>query len=53
VVESPRKLRAAAPLRELMAEYFRELDAAASSGSAPVAWCTSVGPAELVEQLEQ
>jgi benzoyl-CoA reductase/2-hydroxyglutaryl-CoA dehydratase subunit BcrC/BadD/HgdB len=42
------RLRATGPLRELMAAYFRELDEAAHSGSAPLAWCTSVGPAELL-----
>ena len=31
-----------------MAEYFRELDDAAKTGCAKVAWCTSVGPAELL-----
>ncbi|MBN2361190.1 MAG: 2-hydroxyacyl-CoA dehydratase [Deltaproteobacteria bacterium] len=35
-------------MNELMAEYFKELDQAANTHSAKVAWCTSVGPAELL-----
>jgi benzoyl-CoA reductase/2-hydroxyglutaryl-CoA dehydratase subunit BcrC/BadD/HgdB len=31
-----------------MADYFLELDEASRTGSAKVAWCTSVGPAELL-----
>jgi benzoyl-CoA reductase/2-hydroxyglutaryl-CoA dehydratase subunit BcrC/BadD/HgdB len=46
-----KKIRAAGPMRELMADYFRELDEAARTGSAKVAWCTSVGPAELLRAL--
>lgn len=44
-------LRAAGAMRELMATYFREADEAARTGSAKVAWCTSVGPAELLRAL--
>ncbi|MEW6367100.1 MAG: 2-hydroxyacyl-CoA dehydratase family protein [Acidobacteriota bacterium] len=43
-----KKIRSAGPMRDLMAEYFKELDEAARTRSAPVAWCTSVGPAELL-----
>jgi len=45
---SIKKIRSAGPMRDLMADYFRELDEAAKTGSAKVAWCTSVGPAELL-----
>ena len=34
-----------------MADYFYELDRAAREGSPKVAWCTSVGPAELLLSL--
>jgi benzoyl-CoA reductase/2-hydroxyglutaryl-CoA dehydratase subunit BcrC/BadD/HgdB len=34
-----------------MESYFRELDAATKSGSPKVAWCTSVGPAELLRGM--
>jgi len=43
-----KKIRSAAPMRDLMAAYFKEIDEAAKTGSAKVAWCTSVGPAELL-----
>jgi benzoyl-CoA reductase/2-hydroxyglutaryl-CoA dehydratase subunit BcrC/BadD/HgdB len=46
-----KKLRATAAMRELMAEYFSELDEASRTGSAKVAWCTSVGPAELLRSF--
>lgn len=35
-------------MKELMAEHFLGLDRAAREGSPKVAWCTSVGPAELL-----
>ncbi len=35
-------------LKELMARHFLELDEAAKTKSRPVAWVTSVGPAELL-----
>lgn len=38
-----------ASLRRLMAEYYGELTR--PDGSAPVAWCTSVGPVELLRAL--
>ncbi len=46
-----KKIEAAGPMRQLMADYFHELEAAADTGSAKVAWCTSVGPAELLRAM--
>jgi len=46
-----KKIRAAGPMRQLMADYFKELDEASTTGSAKVAWCTSVGPAELLRSF--
>jgi benzoyl-CoA reductase/2-hydroxyglutaryl-CoA dehydratase subunit BcrC/BadD/HgdB len=46
-----KKLRAAGALKALMTDYFRELDEATRTGCAKVAWCTSVGPAELLRAL--
>jgi len=46
-----KSIKAAGPMKDLMAAYFKELDEAARSGSAKVAWCTSVGPAELLRAL--
>ena len=38
-------------LKRLMEDHFRELDAASTTGSRKVAWCTSVGPAELLRAM--
>jgi benzoyl-CoA reductase/2-hydroxyglutaryl-CoA dehydratase subunit BcrC/BadD/HgdB len=38
-------------LKELMAAYYHDLDEAAKSGSRKIAWCTSVGPAELLRSM--
>lgn len=46
-----KKLESTGAMQALMAEYFRELDAASRSPSGRVAWCTSVGPAELLRAL--
>jgi benzoyl-CoA reductase/2-hydroxyglutaryl-CoA dehydratase subunit BcrC/BadD/HgdB len=46
-----KKIQAAGHMRKIMADYFYELDAAAKAGSPKVAWCTSVGPAELLLSL--
>jgi benzoyl-CoA reductase/2-hydroxyglutaryl-CoA dehydratase subunit BcrC/BadD/HgdB len=46
-----KKINSAKPMRQLMADYFKELDEAATTGSGKVAWCTSVGPAELLRAL--
>jgi benzoyl-CoA reductase/2-hydroxyglutaryl-CoA dehydratase subunit BcrC/BadD/HgdB len=43
-----KKIKATGPMREVMGEYFKELDEASRTGSQKVAWCTSVGPAELL-----
>jgi benzoyl-CoA reductase/2-hydroxyglutaryl-CoA dehydratase subunit BcrC/BadD/HgdB len=42
-----KKIAATGAMRRLMAEYFGEFDPDSGDG-APVAWCTSVGPAELL-----
>ncbi len=46
-----KKIRATGAMREVMAEYFGELDEASRTGSKKVAWCTSVGPAELLRSF--
>ncbi len=43
-----KKIQSAQAMRELMGVYFKELDEAARTGSQKIAWCTSVGPAELL-----
>jgi len=44
-------IRATSEMARIMAEYFYELDEAARSGSQKIAWCTSVGPAELLRAM--
>ena len=38
-------------MKGIMADYFKELDEASKSGDRKIAWCTSVGPAELLHAL--
>lgn len=45
--DSPR-ITSTARLKELMGAVFRDLDEAANDPARKVAWCTSVGPAELL-----
>jgi benzoyl-CoA reductase/2-hydroxyglutaryl-CoA dehydratase subunit BcrC/BadD/HgdB len=44
-------LKSAARLKELTTAHFLGVDAAAREHTAPVAWCTSVGPVELLRAL--
>ena len=46
-----KKIHATGQMRKIMADYFYELDRASREGSQKVAWCTSVGPAELLLSL--
>jgi benzoyl-CoA reductase/2-hydroxyglutaryl-CoA dehydratase subunit BcrC/BadD/HgdB len=46
-----KKIQATGQMKKIMADYFYELDAAAREGTQKVAWCTSVGPAELLLSL--
>ena len=46
-----KKIHAADTMNKLMADYFYDLNEAATTGSRKVAWCTSVGPAELLRAL--
>jgi benzoyl-CoA reductase/2-hydroxyglutaryl-CoA dehydratase subunit BcrC/BadD/HgdB len=45
------KIEAAATMGQIMADYFRDLGEAAASPERRVAWCTSVGPAELLRSF--
>jgi benzoyl-CoA reductase/2-hydroxyglutaryl-CoA dehydratase subunit BcrC/BadD/HgdB len=50
--EGTRKSIAAAKVcKKIMADHFYELDEAAKTGSPKIAWCTSVGPAELLRGM--
>jgi len=46
-----KKIQAAGMMRKIMADYFYEMDRACQEGQPKVAWCTSVGPAELLLSL--
>jgi benzoyl-CoA reductase/2-hydroxyglutaryl-CoA dehydratase subunit BcrC/BadD/HgdB len=43
-----RKIEATTRMKKVMADYFLDLDAAARDPGRKVAWCSSVGPAELL-----
>jgi len=50
--KAPRKSFAAASrMKKLLADHFQSLDRAKRAGSSKVAWCTSVGPAELLHAM--
>ncbi len=46
-----KKIQATGQMKKIMSDYFYELDAASKAGSPKIAWCTSVGPAELLSSL--
>jgi benzoyl-CoA reductase/2-hydroxyglutaryl-CoA dehydratase subunit BcrC/BadD/HgdB len=46
-----KKLKSAGVVSKFMADYYYELDAAARAGDPPIAWCTSVGPAEILRAM--
>ena len=46
-----KKIQATGRMRKIMADYFYELDKAHREGSPKIAWCTSVGPAELLQSM--
>ncbi len=45
------RINASKKLKTIMAQHFLELDEAAKTGSKKIAWCTSVGPAELLRSM--
>lgn len=46
--QAPPPIKATKQMKKLMADHFLGLDRAKKEGSPKVAWCTSVGPAELL-----
>jgi benzoyl-CoA reductase/2-hydroxyglutaryl-CoA dehydratase subunit BcrC/BadD/HgdB len=46
-----KKIMATKEMKQVMADYFYELDSAAKSSDKKVAWCSSVGPAEILRSL--
>ncbi|CAB1071712.1 Similar to benzoyl-CoA reductase subunit B [Olavius algarvensis Delta 1 endosymbiont] len=45
------KIKSASAISKFMADYYYELHAASQSGNPPIAWCTSVGPAEILRAM--
>jgi len=46
-----KKIQAGELMNQVMSDYFYGLNEAATTGKQRVAWCTSVGPAELLRSL--
>ena len=46
-----KRLASAATIGNFMRDYYFELDAAVKAGQPKIAWCTSVGPAEILRAL--
>jgi benzoyl-CoA reductase/2-hydroxyglutaryl-CoA dehydratase subunit BcrC/BadD/HgdB len=46
-----KKIEASTEMNRIMSEYFYEMDHAAKTGEQKIAWCTSVGPAEILRAL--
>lgn len=46
-----KKIKATGQMQKIMADYFYELNDAAKSGDKKIAWCTSVGPAEILRGM--
>lgn len=46
-----KKIKATGAMKKLMGAYFQELDEASRTGGGKIAWCTSVGPAELLRSF--
>jgi len=46
-----KKLKSAGAISKFMADYYYELSAASDSGNPKIAWCTSVGPAEILRAM--
>jgi hypothetical protein len=46
-----KRLESSKVLGKFMADYYYELDNAAKTGEKKIAWCTSVGPAEILRAM--
>ncbi len=46
-----KRLESSKVLGKFMADYYYELDNAAKTGERKIAWCTSVGPAEILRAM--
>ncbi len=48
---SPQPLKSTKELKTILRRYFSELEEASSTGSRKIAWCTSIGPCELLHAM--
>ena len=46
-----KKIKAGGEMKKFMADYYLELDQISKSGEKKIAWCTSVGPAEILRAM--
>ncbi len=46
-----KKIKSAVAASKFMADYYHELNAASERGTPQIAWCTSVGPAEILRAM--
>jgi benzoyl-CoA reductase/2-hydroxyglutaryl-CoA dehydratase subunit BcrC/BadD/HgdB len=46
-----KKIMATNEMKQIMAKYYYELDSAVKNKNKKIAWCTSVGPAEILRSL--
>ncbi|MFX1495918.1 MAG: 2-hydroxyacyl-CoA dehydratase subunit D [Promethearchaeota archaeon] len=47
-----KKIKAVKELNQIMSEYYHNLDKASRTNEKKVAWCSSVGPAEILRALD-
>ena len=47
-----KKIEASIKLNQIMSDYYHELDHASKNDNEKVAWCSSVGPAEILQSLD-
>jgi benzoyl-CoA reductase/2-hydroxyglutaryl-CoA dehydratase subunit BcrC/BadD/HgdB len=47
-----KKIKAVKELNQVMSDYYHELDHASKRNDEKVAWCSSVGPAEILRSLD-
>jgi len=47
-----KKIGAVKELNQIMSDYYHELDYASKNNNEKVAWCSSVGPAEILRSLD-
>jgi len=47
-----KKIKSVKELNQVMSDYYHELDHASKRNDQKVAWCSSVGPAEILRSLD-